>query len=114
MDIHGAHTRPDVLEFLEKRFGTDSFFIDAGLTCDMQPLDVVFNKPLKDYVREAWDDWFKNGEKSYTKKGNRRAPSYQTIVDMISACVRRFDAATVRKAFRVCGFDATGQVVPQQ
>ena len=61
-----------------------------------------------------WSKWFREGEKRYTKKGNRKPPSYQAIVDMVLEALKRISEGMIKKSFRVCGFAANGVSVPNE
>ena len=66
---------------------TELAVIPGGLTSVLQPLDVCLNKPFKDYMREQWNEWFTSAEKSFTKAGNMRPPSLDTLCEFVEkAC----------------------------
>ena len=44
------------------------------LKVDQAP-DVSWNSPFKTRIREKWDSWMARGEKTFTKGGNKRAPT---------------------------------------
>ena len=48
-----------------------------GCTKFVQPADVSWNKPFKDQLSKFYDDWMESGEKTYTKGGNMRAPTFE-------------------------------------
>ena len=45
-----------------KDLNTDILFIPPGLTSKIQPLDVFINKPLKDRLRNRWEEYILNSE----------------------------------------------------
>jgi len=53
MDQFRVHKMTSVLKELED-CQTDVLFIPAGMTFYLQPCDVYLNKPLKEYVKGAW------------------------------------------------------------
>jgi hypothetical protein len=60
VDIFAGHLKKPVRDFISTR-NVKYLIIPEGLTYLLQPLDVSFNKPIKDRVRVFFDEWF--GEK---------------------------------------------------
>lgn len=110
-DAYGTHIRDDTVSLL-KRSGINTFVIPKGFTSILQPLDVCINGPLKAALRNEWALWFDHGVKEYTAGGNRRRPSYQVIVDMVSRALRTIPAEMIRASFTLCGIAANGAEVP--
>ena len=75
--------------------------IPGGLTKQLQPADISWNKPFKSY-RKLYDEWMATGEKSFTLAGNMHPPPKPTGVQWVKTA---WDAvsADIRKYFRVCG-----------
>ena len=48
--------------------------IPGGLTKELQPADVSWNKEFKTAYRQLYNDWMATGEKSFTAAGNMHAP----------------------------------------
>ena len=75
----------------------------------LQPLDVCINKPFKDYFREEWGKWLSSDDPedcTYTaQRENRRKPSYQKLVDMVSKCHQRVAEKVhmIKRAFTSTG-----------
>ena len=57
--------------------------IPGGLTSVLQPLNVSLNKPFKCNVREQWNEWMMNGEKSFTKNGAMRSASLDVLCEFV-------------------------------
>lgn len=100
--------REDVQTKLRTEFGTESLFIPKKFTSLLQPIDVVINGPFKTAVRNEWKDWFRDGEQKFSPSGNRKPPSYQSIVDMISRSLSVITPEIVRKSFQSCGVAEKG------
>ena len=73
-DMFKAHITEKSKDHM-KRTNTDLAVIPGGLTSVVQPLDVCLNKPFKDLICLYWSAWIMDGEKTFTKGGNMRAPS---------------------------------------
>lgn len=108
MDQFGSHKHDTVLEKL-KAMKTDVLFIPPGTTCYFQPLDVVINASFKSALREQWETWLAEGEQQFTRKGNRKRPSWQQIVNFVSAAVEKLDKTSFKRAFECCGIGDKGQ-----
>ena len=65
------------------RNNTDIAVIPGGLTSVLQPLDVSVNKPFKGNVREQWNEWMMNGEKSFRKNGAMRSASLDVLCEFV-------------------------------
>ena len=68
-DSFQAH-RVDSVKRAVRQTNTDIAVISGGLTSILQPLDVFLNKPFKDHLRELWNNWMIEGQKSFTPTGN--------------------------------------------
>ena len=112
MDSHRSHTTDKVINAL-KNIGTRTKIIPPKATCYLQPLDVTggVNVFFKREMRERWRDWLVNGEKEYTKGGNRRKPSYSTILGMVSDSVNNVTANTISRSFELSGIGSGGSTI---
>ena len=63
-----------VRKHADKATTTDLAIIPGGLTSQVQPADVSWNKPFKSAYWELYSKWMAEGEKSFTAAGNLRAP----------------------------------------
>ena len=62
---------------------------------NLQPLDVSPNKPFKDRLRERWNNWMIEGQKSFTPAGNMRAASLPTVCSWVLDAWRSLPAEMV-------------------
>ena len=62
-----------------QRFDIDIAVISEGLTLDIQPLNVSLNKPFKGALREQWNQWMIDNEKTHTEKGNICDVPFETL-----------------------------------
>ena len=53
-DVHGAQ-QTDKVKCILKKKKTDLINVPPGHTSQVQPLDVVFNKPFKDIIRRLFE-----------------------------------------------------------
>ena len=51
--------------------------ISGGLTKKLQLLDISTNGSFKTKLRKHWDNGIINGNKEYTKGGNKKRTSYK-------------------------------------
>ncbi len=92
MDSFRAHFVEEVVEYMTD-INLKAMAIRPGYTAESQPLDVAVNKPFKGYMTEEWE-YFMNepvGESDFTKGGNRKKPSYERLMLMVSNSVNRLN-----------------------
>ncbi|KAG7166740.1 Pogo transposable element-like 1 [Homarus americanus] len=68
-DMFRSQLTEPVKKYLKKH-NTDTAVIPGGFISVVQPLDVCLNKPFKDRVRDRWNKWMIEGEKTFTNGGN--------------------------------------------
>ena len=73
-----CHISDDAKDRLKRR-NTVMSVIPGECTKILQPLDVSINKLFKEYFREKYDDWFRQGVFEYTGGGNMKAPVGGTV-----------------------------------
>ena len=95
----------DVPEFFT-RYNTECKIIDGGMTPLLQLIDTHVNKPFKDILRERWIEWIASGTEEFTKQGNRRRASYETICQWVFEIWK----AVAKPAFIVTGFQQCGYI----
>ena len=100
LDSFEAHKTEEVIAEFDK-LNINYKYIPPGFTSSLQPLDVCINKPFKDVYKAEWNEWMSNGSHEFTNNGNRKKPSYQTLVDMVSKCVKQLgnDKNLIKKSF---------------
>lgn len=75
--------------------------------------DVAVNAGVKAALKREWDKWFHDGMQEYTSTGNRKRPSYQAIINMVSAAVNSISPENVKRAFECCGVGAMGATISE-
>ena len=69
-DAYRCHVMSNVAAHVTKATNTDISVIPGGLTSQLQPADVSWNKPFKQAYKAQYNEWMVSGEKSYTAAGN--------------------------------------------
>ena len=82
---------------------TDGCLIPGGLTSNLQPADVSWNKPFKSAYRELYNNWMASGEKSYTPAGNVRAPDKLLCVEWVKKAWCKVTSEVIMNSFKACG-----------
>ncbi len=113
MDHHKSHLADSVIERL-KNLNVKVKPIPPKMTSFLQPLDVSGgpNGVFKRNLRHQWQDWFENGPKEYTPKGNRRRPSYGAILQMVSDAVAALGETIIKQSFELCSITALAASQP--
>ena len=100
-DIFRAHLVQSVKELLNKG-KIDPVVIPGGATGHIQAADVSWNKPIKDQLREMYDQWMDEGPHTHTKGGNMCAPPLKQIVQWMLKVWSNLDKDIIIKSFRCC------------
>ena len=82
---------------------TDMCLIPGGLTCQLLPADVFWNKPFRVPYRELYSEWMSSGEKSYTAAGNIKAPDELLCLERAKQAWKTVTAEVVVNSFKACG-----------
>jgi hypothetical protein len=75
LDAFRGHLTEKVKTVASNQLNTDLVIIPGGMTSQLQVLDVVVNKPLKDRLRCLYREWLLSGNCPLTPAGNIRRPS---------------------------------------
>uniref|UniRef100_A0A1I8B5Z3 DDE-1 domain-containing protein n=1 Tax=Meloidogyne hapla TaxID=6305 RepID=A0A1I8B5Z3_MELHA len=85
----------------------DSCVVPGGTTKFVQPADVVWNSAFKSKVngevREGYEEWMNNVEKTYTAGGNMRAAHPMEYLQWILDAWESIPEEMIAKSFKVCG-----------
>ena len=101
-DMFRSHRVDSVIKSV-RLSNTDVAVIPGGLTSVLQPLYVSLNKPFKDRLREKWNTWMLEGEKTFTKGGAMRAPALPTLCTWVKESWDAVGEDLVIRAFKRCG-----------
>lgn len=71
-DAYKCHIMDSVKGIVDQQTNSDVSVIPGGLTGQVQPADVSWNKPFKASYKDKYADWMTDGVKTYTPA---RAPS---------------------------------------
>ena len=85
-----------------KQDNTDLVIIPGGLTRLLQPLDVSVNKPMKDALRQRWNQWLTSDEHSFTAGGRMRQPTLSDVVCWIRSVWEELDPVIIQRGFLKC------------
>jgi hypothetical protein len=74
LDAFKGHTKEKVKTVMSNLLNTDLVIIPGGMTSQLQVLDVVVKKPLKDRLHCLYEEWPLSGNCPLTAAGNIRRP----------------------------------------
>jgi hypothetical protein len=86
-----------------KRQNIDVAVVPGGCTKFVQAPDVCWNAPFKAKIRQYYENWLLNGEKSFTSGGNMRAPSMEVYLEWIYSAWDSLPKEMILESFKVCG-----------
>ena len=82
-DAYQCHVMDSIQSTLKQRTKSNVSIIPGGLTSQLQPADISWNKPYKEAYQRLYDEWMATGEKSFTPAGNMRQPSKLLAVQWV-------------------------------
>lgn len=82
---------------------SDIGLIPGGLTSQLQPADVSWNKPFKAAYRDIYNEWMASGEKSFTPAGNLRPPEKKLCLEWVKIAWSKVTTEVVIHSFKACG-----------
>jgi len=102
LDAFRCHRSPALLRLLKEDYKTTLAIIPGGLTSVLQPLDVSINKPMKVLLQRRWNQWYSEGDHSFTTTGRMRKPELEEICKWIVEAWQQLDPNIIVKAFKKC------------
>ena len=102
MDSMRAHITEGSLAAVRKTKSVPAI-IPGGTTKYLQPLDISVNRPFKVELRNEWEKWMTEGEKSFTKTGKMRKATFAQVCNWIVAAWRRVKTSAIVNGFRKAG-----------
>ena len=82
-----------------KNLKTSQAMIPGGLTSALQPLDVDWNKPFKDQLRQKWFAWMAlEGDKPVTKGGKIKEPGLSLVFSWVKSVWNDIPEDMVKKS----------------
>jgi hypothetical protein len=78
----------------------DVIFILGGLTPILQPLDISVNKPMKDYIWDAYSRWARN---TFDLEKGLAKPRRKEVAEWLFVAWESLSADTIKNGFRFAG-----------
>ena len=107
---HGAHAftchLPPRVNDILNRAKVDSVIFPGGCTKFIQAPDVSWNKPMKEYLREMYDNWLAENEHQMTSHGNMKAPSRQQMIEWVLEAWKKLPAEVIKRSCKVCALSS--------
>lgn len=107
MDNYGVHCMNSIVSKI-KELNADLFLLPPRTTHYTQPLDVGINGPFKISMRGEWERWFATSPPIFTKKGYRKSPTYQDVVNFVSNSIKTINVSEIKNSFTSCGIVENG------
>jgi hypothetical protein len=98
-----CHMMASVVQRIQE-MGVEVIHIPGGCTGLCQPVDVGFNKPFKDRLRNLWIDWMIN---EGITTGKTTTPTRKVVAEWIDAVLTEMKDKTtiIKNAWRKIGFE---------
>ena len=102
LDAFRCHKSDYIKTLLKEDYRSTLTIIPGGMTSILQPLDISVNKPMKVMLRRRWNDWYCDGEHTFTASGNMRKPTLLDVCTWVNDAWEELDPAIIVKAFKKC------------
>jgi transposase len=96
LDSYRCHMMQSVVGKIQD-LGVEVEIIPGGCTCLCQPVDVGINKPLKNRIRQQWEEWM---VQEGLETGTTAPPKRQDIVGWVRTATNSLPAQMIRNAWR--------------
>ena len=106
-DAYRCHLMPSVKSTVHNQTNTDLSIIPGGLTSQLQPADLCWNKAFKSTYKDLYNEWMLTGPKTYTNAGNVRAPSKALCLQWVKTAWESIPVEVIQKSFRSCGISVS-------
>ncbi|KAG8236486.1 hypothetical protein J437_LFUL016634 [Ladona fulva] len=101
-DQFRAH-RTETIKNKVRELKTQIALISGGLTCQLQPLDILVNKLFKQKARERWNKWIGDPHHDLTPSGRMKQPSISEVCEWVKKSWEDIKAEVIVKSFKKCG-----------
>ena len=102
-DAYRCHMTEKVKDHIQRQTKSDTCLIPGGLTSQLQPADLSWNKPFKAAYRELYNTWMASGEKSFTAAGNMKAPDKILCLQWVKKAWESVTREVIVNSFKSCG-----------
>jgi hypothetical protein len=99
LDTYSVHRMQTVQEAIQA-LNCDTIFIPGGLTPILQPLDISVNKPVKDYIRDAYSRWARN---TFNVERGLARPERKDVATWLSQAWNLVSIDTIKNGFSTAG-----------
>ena len=86
-----------------RNLNMDMCLIPGGLTTQLQPADVSWNKLFKTAYQELYNEWMASGRKHYTSVGNVKPPDKLLCLEWVKKSWGRVTEEVVAASFKAYG-----------
>ena len=97
----------NVAAHITKATNTDISVIPGGLTSQLQPADVSWNKPFTQAYKAQYNEWMVSGEKSYTAAGNLQPPDMTLCLKWVKEAWKSVSIDVIKKSLVACGISSS-------
>ena len=105
-DAFHCHLTPEIRAVLNQG-RVDPVIIPGGCTKFIHAPDVSWNKPIKEKLREIYDEWLARDDHQLTAQGNMRPPSRKHMVEWVLEAWRSLPSEIIVKSFKVCALSSS-------
>lgn len=102
LDAFRCHKSDHVKQILKEDYRTTLTIIPGGMTSILQPLDISVNKPMKVMLQRRWNDWYAEGDHTFTPSGNMRKPTLEDVCNWVHDAWQQLDPEIIVRAFKKC------------
>ena len=76
------------------------YYLPAGTTSQLQPLDISVNSPFKNFIKDCWENYISENFNKITKSGYVQKVPKQVFLNWIKSAWEEISTSTVTSGFR--------------